>query len=158
MPVTKENRAGISHRIDVQYASAMQGIPGKRQIRCWAAAGLEAREEAAELTVRIVDEAESAALNGRWRGIDRPTNVLSFPAGGNPVMPQLLGDVVICAPVVAREAVEQGKPAEAHWAHMVIHGVLHLQGYDHIEARDAAVMEPLEIRKLKELDYPNPYA
>src|SRR5690606_20131870 len=96
------------------------------------------RQEA-ELTIRIVDEEESRILNRDYRGKDKPTNVLSFPFEAPPGLDAwpLLGDLVICAPVVAREAVEQGKPLMAHWAHMVVHGVLHLLGYDHEEDEDA---------------------
>ena len=96
-------------------------------------------------------------LNRTWRGIDKPTNVLSFPAGENPLMPELLGDVVLCAPVIAREAVEQDKRIDAHWAHMVIHGILHLTGHDHVKPREAKRMESIEIEKLNALKYPNPY-
>ena len=111
-----------------------------------------------ELTVRIVDAPEATELNARYRGVDRPTNVLSFPfdtpAG---VDVALLGDVVICAPVVAREASEQGKTPEAHFAHMVVHGILHLAGYDHEHASEAQRMEALERGVLASLGYPDPY-
>jgi probable rRNA maturation factor len=107
-----------------------------------------------------VGGAEGRRLNRTWRGKDRPTNVLSFPAAsayGLGPGASLLGDLAICAPVVAREAREQGKEARAHWAHMVIHGVLHLLGYDHENDRDASRMETLERRILAQLGYPNPY-
>ena len=154
-PVTGKGKSGPEAVVDVQYATAVPSVPDRDRIRRWARAAMDGAGPA-ELSVRIVDEAESAELNGRWRGEHRPTNVLSFPAGENPA--GLLGDVVICAPVVAREAAEQEKSADAHWAHMVIHGVLHLRGYDHIEEKDASVMEPLEVERLKQLDYPDPYA
>lgn len=106
-----------------------------------------------EVTVRIVGAAESRALNRRYRGKDRPTNVLSFPYGE----PGVLGDLVVCAPVVNREAREQGKSPAAHWAHMVVHGVLHLRGFDHIRAPDAKVMETRERAILARLSFPDPY-
>jgi probable rRNA maturation factor len=111
-----------------------------------------------ELVVRIVDEAESAALNDRYRGKPEPTNVLSFPCESPPglALPHL-GDLVICAPVVEREAREQGKPSEAHWAHMLVHGLLHLRGYDHQNEAEAETMEALESAILGQLGYPNPY-
>jgi len=105
-----------------------------------------------ELTIRIVDAAESQALNLDFRGKDKPTNVLSFQ--GDTVV---LGDLVICAPVVAREAQEQGKALLAHWAHMVVHGCLHLQGLDHEDELEAVRMEARETRILKNLGFPNPY-
>lgn len=115
-----------------------------------------------ELTIRVVGAAESRKLNRTWRGKDKPTNVLSFPAlpvgnGRHELVPEL-GDLAICAPVVAREAREQGKPAQAHWAHMVVHGVLHLLGYDHEVDRDAQIMEAREADILAGLGYSNPYA
>jgi probable rRNA maturation factor len=122
-----------------------------------------AREKAAgqkvELSSRLVDEAESADLNQRYRGKTGPTNVLSFPFEPPPGTRgrKYLGDLAICAPVVAREAVEQGKDLEAHWAHLVVHGVLHLLGYDHLEEPEAQVMEALETRILGELGFPPPY-
>jgi probable rRNA maturation factor len=108
--------------------------------------------------VRITDEAEIRELNATYRGKDYATNVLSFPFEAPPgVDIPLLGDIVVCAAVVAREAAEQEKPLQAHWAHMVIHGTLHLLGYDHIEEADAEEMEGLEIRLLADLGYANPY-
>jgi probable rRNA maturation factor len=137
------------------------GLPDAEQIEHWVAAALAAadyRAEQAELTVRIVSEAESAELNQAYRHKTGPTNVLSFPFESIPELPlPLLGDLVICAPVVAREAKEQGKPLQAHWAHMVVHGSLHLLGYDHIAEPEAEVMEALEIAILSDLGYDNPY-
>lgn len=109
----------------------------------------------ASLSIRVVGTAESRRLNRTWRGKDKPTNVLSFPAPAT--QSPLLGDLAICAPVVAREAREQGKSAQAHWAHMVVHGVLHLLGYDHELDRDAAVMEARETALLANFGYANPY-
>src|SRR5690606_1754937 len=111
-----------------------------------------------EVTIRIVGTEESQALNHQYRGKDKPTNVLSFPfeAPAGITVP-LAGDLVICAPVVEQEAREQNKDAVAHWAHMVVHGMLHLQCYDHIEDNEAEVMEALEIRLLAQLGFANPY-
>ena len=146
------------HPIAVQYAISAAGLPGAERIRQWVELVLGERSRTAELTVRIVDEAEITALNHRYRGKDSPTNVLSFPYEPQPDTPTgLLGDVVICAPVVQAEAVAQGKPAQAHWAHMVIHGVLHLLGYDHREAADAEDMESLETGLLHRLGFSDPY-
>ena len=145
-------------QIDVQYAVSADGIPGAELIRQWVAQALPADRAAAELTVRIVDEAEITALNRQYRGKDGPTNVLSFPYEQIPGMAAaLLGDVVICAPVVASESVAQDKPLEAHWAHMVIHGILHLLGYDHHKDDAASRMETTETRLLAELGYASPY-
>jgi probable rRNA maturation factor len=106
----------------------------------------------------VVDEAESATLNAQYRGKQGPTNVLSFGFDSPPgVDVPLLGDLVICAPVVVREALEQGKPGQAHWAHMTIHGVLHLLGYDHQTPEQAQIMEALEIAALADLGYADPY-
>ena len=145
--------------LDLQIALDMPGLPADPEFRRWAEAalaGADCRRDA-ELTIRIVNEAESTALNDTYRHKQGPTNVLSFPFENPPgVESSLLGDVVICAPVVLREAVVQGKSPEAHWAHLVAHGVLHLLGYDHDEAQ-AEAMESLEIRILEGLGYPDPY-
>jgi probable rRNA maturation factor len=112
----------------------------------------------AEVSVYIVDEAESQELNSQYRGKDKPTNVLSFPADiPEEVGVPLLGDLVVCAPVVEREAQEQGKTLNAHWAHMLVHGTLHLLGYDHLEDDEAEVMEALETRLVTQLHFPAPY-
>jgi probable rRNA maturation factor len=132
-------------------------VPAESLFRRWAAAAAES-EPHAELSIRIVDEAESAELNQTYRHKTGPTNVLSFPCEVPVGVPHdLLGDLVICAPVVEREAQEQGKLAEAHWAHMVVHGVLHLLGYDHLQDDEAMQMESMEIEILSGLGYPNPY-
>lgn len=146
--------------LDLQLATAAGDLPGEAQLRQWCELALRQRTAPSELTIRIVDEAEGRELNHTWRGKDYATNVLSFPAeipDGLLDIP-LLGDLVICAPVVAREAAEQGKRAEAHWAHLVIHGCLHLLGYDHIDDAEAEEMEALERQLLAELGYPDPYA
>lgn len=144
--------------LDLQVAADVAGMPDEAAIRRWVETALAGRREEAQLTVRITDEAEITDLNRTYRGKDRPTNVLSFPFEAPPgVELPLLGDIIICAAVVADEAHEQGKPLEAHWAHMVIHGTLHLLGYDHIEEAEAAAMEGLEIELLAGLGYANPY-
>jgi probable rRNA maturation factor len=151
--------------IDLQEASEHPNLPTLSQLSKWVDAALrlsrseqDSHEQEYELTIRIVDEEESQELNSQYRGKDKPTNVLSFPfEAPAEIELNLLGDLVICAPVVAKEAVEQSKPEIAHWAHMVIHGTLHLQGYDHIEDDEAEVMENLEIKILSQLGYPNPY-
>lgn len=145
--------------VDVQYACGRRGVPGKRSIAAWIREALHDRNQAAALTVRIVDEAEGAELNQRWRKRAHATNVLSFPANGTQdIVPELLGDIVICRPVVEREAAEQGADLEAHWAHLVIHGTLHLLGYDHENDEDADLMERRETETLARLGYPDPYA
>ena len=125
----------------------------------WACAALKGlRRRRAALGVRIVGATEAASLNSRFRHKHYPTNVLSFPFEAPPgVRSELLGDLVICAPVVRREARAQGKPLRAHWAHMIVHGILHLRGYDHGNRQDAAAMENREIRILKDLGFTNPY-
>ncbi len=144
--------------IAIQNPSAETDIPTDIQLIQWAKAALDTRCEQAEITIRIVDPTEGAALNAQYRHKDGPTNVLSFsypPPMGMEAL--LLGDIVICAAVVAAEAKDQHKPLQAHWAHMVVHGVLHLLGYDHEQARDAVTMEALENRILKALDFEPPY-
>lgn len=146
--------------LDVQYAAAdLTRLPGEMQINRWIERTLTGRRGLATMTLRIVDEAEMTELNGRYRGKDYPTNVLSFPFDGPPgVAIDFLGDVVVCAPVVEREAAEQGKSIDAHWAHLVVHGCLHLLGYDHEEEGEATRMETLETEILAGLGYGNPYA
>ena len=129
-----------------------RGVPSSAQLRRWARAALGRVRGA--VTIRVVAAAESRRLNRQFRGKDKPTNVLSFPYD----VPGELGDLVICAPVVVREAREQGKTRPAHWAHMVVHGVLHLLGHDHIRAADAKVMEARERAILARLSYPDPYS
>nr|WP_298108890.1 rRNA maturation RNase YbeY [uncultured Pseudomonas sp.] len=146
--------------LDLQIASDAGNLPSEAQFRTWCELALRQRSADSELTIRLVDEAEGRELNHTYRQRDYATNVLSFPADvpdGLLDIP-LLGDLVICAPVVEREALEQNKPAHAHWAHMVIHGCLHLLGYDHIEDEEAEEMEALERELLAELGLPDPYA
>lgn len=133
-------------------------LPTRKQLQRWVAAALNGQRDAAEVSIRIVGEAEGAELNRTWRHKDYATNVLSFPAELPPgIRSPLLGDLVICAPVVIREAAEQGKSPEAHWAHLVVHGTLHLLGYDHETEAEAEAMEALETRMLAGLGYPDPY-
>ncbi len=146
------------HIIDIQYALDETGLPGKNQITHWANAALQNIDTAVELTIRVVDEVEGTQLNEQWRKKCGPTNVLSFPVETVvDIKPRLLGDIVICAPIITSEAGEQGKLVVAHWAHMVIHGTLHLLGYDHVEAKQAETMESLEIEILENLDIDDPY-
>ena len=145
--------------IDLQIACEQEsGLPTAQQIEQWATAAVQPQSDEVEMTVRIVDEAESHALNLNYRGKDRPTNVLSFPFEcPDEVELPLLGDLVICRQVVEREAQEQDKPLMAHWAHMVVHGSLHLLGYDHIEDDEAEKMESLETQIMTGLGFADPY-
>lgn len=145
--------------IDLQLATQeTDGLPSAEQIEQWATAAVCPQQEGVEMTVRIVDEAESHELNLTYRGKDRPTNVLSFPfeCPSELELP-LLGDLVICRQVVEREAAEQQKPLMAHWAHMVVHGSLHLLGYDHIDEQEAEEMESLETEIMQSLGFADPY-
>ena len=145
--------------VDLQVACDPQpGLPSEQQLRDWASAALTNRRDQAELTIRLVDEQESQALNRDYRGKDAPTNVLSFPMQvPAEVGINLLGDLAVCASVIAEEAEQQRKTLDAHWAHMIIHGVLHLQGYDHSVDEQAAEMEALEIKLLQHRGYAEPY-
>ena len=133
--------------------------PARARMSHWAAAALGRRGAGREIAVRVVAPRESRQLNKLWRGKDQPTNVLSFPAApASAVVPAPLGDLVICADVVRREALRDGKKLEAHWAHMVVHGALHLAGYDHESGeRDRMRMERREIAVLKSFGFGNPY-
>ncbi|MDG1310746.1 MAG: rRNA maturation RNase YbeY [Porticoccaceae bacterium] len=145
--------------LDIQMACPSEETPEEDSMQHWASAALRDERHTAELSVRIVDEQESATLNQQYRGKSGSTNILSFPFDAvTPEPLPILGDLVICAPVVIREAVEQNKPVEAHWAHMCVHGVLHLLGYDHVGDRDAEVMETLETEILLGLGFPAPYS
>ena len=144
--------------IEVQYASDSGSLPDEASLRRWAMAAMATAVRSPGLVIRVVDEDESLELNSRYRGKDNATNVLSFPFEvPDGVELSHLGDLVICAGVVNREAAEQGKPAENHWAHMVVHGVLHLRGYDHLTDEQAAEMEALEKEVLGTLGMPDPY-
>ena len=146
--------------LHLNYGVPRRGLPSAQSFRRWAGAALAAagHAAAAELAIRLVDTREGRALNRRYRGRDCATNVLSFPvelpAG---LRTPLLGDIVLCAPVLAREARQQGKTLRRHAAHLTVHGVLHLLGHGHRRARQAAVMEALEIAALARLGLPDPY-
>ena len=144
--------------IDLINNSNSKQLPGLSDLELWATAAVGQQREEAEISLLIVDEAEGAELNQQWRNKNGPTNVLSFPSDlpaelGLP----LLGDLVICAPVVAKEALEQKKSLSSHWAHMVVHGTLHLLGFDHIDDDQAEEMESLETDILARIGYPDPY-
>lgn len=145
--------------IDIERAQDFGGVvPGDSELRHWLREALQGRTDEWELGVRIVDEDEGGRLNREYRGRNGATNVLSFPAEPLPqVSPQPIGDLVICAPVVEREAHEQGKSLRAHWAHLCVHGALHLLGHDHEADDDARVMEGLEVEILARLGYQDPY-
>lgn len=149
------NRAR-ARRVTIQFATGRRGVPSAASLRRWATLALGASR--GSIAIRIVDGTEAAALNRRYRDRSRATNVLSFPAaklpdGSRPV----LGDIVIAAPVVAREARMEGKDPRSHWAHLVVHGCLHLLGYDHGGAGEAAIMEMRERRLLRRLGFSDPY-
>ena len=144
--------------LDLQLASSASNLPSEAQIQLWLNAAVSPFQPVAEVTVRIVDESESQQLNFDYREKDKPTTVLSFPFQCPPgIELPLLGDLVICAGVVAQEAKEQNKSLDAHWAHMVVHGSLHLLGFDHINDDDASEMEAEEIQILAELGFADPY-
>lgn len=149
----------MAYQIDIESNSQSQQIPALAELEGWISAALQSQEfEDAEVSVYIVDEEEGQELNAQYRGKEYPTNVLSFPADiAEEVGIPLLGDLVVCAPVVEREAQEQGKALQAHWAHMLIHGTLHLVGFDHIEDDEAETMEALETQIVTGLGYPAPY-
>jgi probable rRNA maturation factor len=138
-------------KLSVQNASIATQIPTKVQFKKWAKAALRVD---AEVTIRIVDEQESKALNSTYRGKDYATNVLTFPLSEEP---HLMGDIVLCAPVAVAEAKAQNKALEAHYAHLTLHGILHLHGYDHENDEQAALMESIEVTTLQKLGYANPY-
>lgn len=145
--------------LDLQIASSANSLPSHADFLIWCGLALRQRTAPSELTIRLVDSAEGLELNSTWRGKDYPTNVLSFPADipeGLLDIP-LLGDLVICVPVVEQEAAEQSKTLAAHWAHLVMHGCLHLLGYDHIDDAEAEEMEALERQLLAEIGHPDPY-
>ena len=153
-------------RLDVAvgYAAPRAGVPAATSFRRWVSVALKGRIREADLAIRIVDDEEGRALNRHYRGKDYATNVLSFPGDlpegvklPNGVTMPLMGDLVLCAPVVAREAAEQGKPVAHHYAHLTVHGVLHLLGMDHQDEREAECMEQLEREILAELGIEDPY-
>lgn len=144
--------------VDVQYAIPADNCPTEQDFQLWAETAIRSGCDTAELTIRIVGEDESASLNQTYRHKQGATNVLSFPfEAPAEVESHLLGDLVICAPVVEQEAAEQGKSVQSHWAHMVVHGSLHLLGYDHMNEADAQEMESLEVKLLESLGFYDPY-
>ncbi|CDU07187.1 putative metallopeptidase [Vibrio coralliirubri] len=149
----------MSIELDLQLAvENEQGLPTEQDIQLWLDKTIPQFQENAELTVRIVDTQESHQLNHEYRGKDKPTNVLSFPFETPPgIELDLLGDLIICRQVVEKEAEEQSKPLLAHWAHMVVHGSLHLLGYDHIEDDEAEEMESLETEIMQSMGFEDPY-
>jgi probable rRNA maturation factor len=172
-PTRGPARAPSALQVELQFATRRPWVPGTVTLRRWAraahAGGLaslpvrkrrmhESVEQGAALCLRVVGSAESRRLDCEYRGKDQPTNVLSFPSSPEErVATGVLGDLVICAPVVAREAREQRKTLGAHWAHMVVHGTLHLLDYDHERARDARTMETLEVEILRGFGFHDPY-
>ncbi len=143
--------------VDVQQVYGGD-VPAQSALQQWAESALFQVEQDCELSIRLVDEQESASLNLTYRNKSNSTNVLSFPFDAEiEITPMLLGDLVICVPVVEREAATQQKPLENHWAHMVVHGCLHLLGYDHIDDDEAVEMESLETQILQSLSIPDPY-
>ncbi len=146
-------------QVKVQVATTAKRLPSPAKLKTWARGALSGlRRKSAAVTLRIVDGRESKQLNTQFRGQHKPTNVLSFNFEPPPgTRSDVLGDVVICAPVVRREAREQNKEERAHWAHMVVHGIMHLRGYDHQNGKDAAAMEAKEARILRRLGFSDPY-
>ena len=138
-------------KLSIQFATDYLSLPTRAQLRKWAKAALRVDTE---VTIRVVDEIEARALNSQYRGRDYATNVLTFALTEEPI---LMGDIVICAPVVAAEASAQGKELMAHYAHLTVHGILHLHGYDHEIETQAELMESIEIQILAKLGYANPY-
>jgi probable rRNA maturation factor len=144
-------------RIDLQNDESLTNLPNQQDFETWVDAALMQDFDNLEQTIRLVGKAESRALNLQYRAKDTPTNVLSFVTGNDYLDYECLGDLVICAPIVEQEAHQQNKPLQAHWAHMVVHGMLHLQGYDHQKTTQADEMEALEVKILSTLGYSNPY-
>ena len=155
-PVTEISSRPVS--VDLQVAWRRGRVPAPGKLRGWISAALDGRRAGAEVSVRVVGEEEACELNRDYRSQDKPTNVLAFPSD----LPaglgmELLGDLVLCGPLVEKEAIEQRKDLEAHWAHLVVHGTLHLVGLDHQTEAEAREMEALEVEILAELGYPDPY-
>lgn len=148
------------HQIDIQFACVDKIPVSSEQLMCWIGITLDEHQSNAELTLRLVDIKEITELNSTYRKQDKPTNVLAFP-GNIPDNIELeypfLGDVIVCPAVLQSEALEQNVSLESHWAHIVIHGVLHLLGYDHMEDDEAITMQKMEIRLLAKFEFANPY-
>lgn len=144
--------------LEIQPLSSSQQLPSRYQFQQWLDAVLKKRVQNSEIVIRIVDKNEMIEFNSRYRDKKYPTNILSFPFDGPAeVASNLLGDLLVCAPVVEQESLLQNKPLEHHWAHMIIHGVLHLLGYNHINDIEAEAMEAIEIKILKKMQIANPY-
>jgi probable rRNA maturation factor len=150
----------MSIELDLQIVvDDAHGLPVERDFQTWLIETVCLFQQDAEVTIRVVDEQESQQLNGEYRGKSKPTNVLSFPFEAPPgIEIDLLGDLIICKQVVEREAQEQNKSITSHWAHMVVHGALHLLGYDHIDDEDAQEMESLEVEIMQKMGFSDPYA
>lgn len=145
-------------KVNIQRATRTSGLPSNQLVRKCVRLALAKRPGPSEITVRMTGAREAARLNRKWRRKKGPTNVLSFPATDiREFVPGYLGDIVLCAPVIAREATQQGKPLAAHWAHMIIHGTLHLMGYDHIKPAARRKMESLEKKLLAAMGIADPY-
>ena len=144
--------------VDIQRSEALGPVPSDDEIASWVNLVLQHQHCSASVSVRLVDEVEITQLNSQYRELSEPTNVLSFPCDlSDEAGMRILGDIVVCEPVVTREALEQGKNTGDHWAHMVIHGLLHLLGFDHIDSQQAEEMECLEVSLLREINVGNPY-
>lgn len=147
----------MSAQLDIVLAT-QSTCPDKALLTTWAQKALEAKQIKGKIAIRIVDEAEMAQLNGQYRNKPYPTNILSFPSNLPPnISKGWLGDLVLCAPIIALEAVQQDKTIDAHWAHIVVHGILHLLGHDHEEEVEAQEMEALEEKILQQLGFEDPY-
>lgn len=143
--------------VDLQNDSEFADVPDPSDFCRWVSAALRSEPEQLEQTICVVDETQSRDLNRRFAGKDSATNVLAFPAESDFLDYACLGDLVLCAPLVVAQARQQNKPVTAHWAHLVVHGMLHLQGYDHQNDAEANAMEALEVEILDTLGYTNPY-
>lgn len=155
MPVTVE----FSLSDDMEARGTGEDVPVEAQFQAWAESACLDNEQDVVASIQVVSKNEIQRLNRQYRDQDKPTNVLSFPMElPDEVEMRLLGDLALCADVINEEAIMQGKDSLAHWAHMVIHGMLHLQGYDHVDDTEAEEMESIEIAILKKLGYTNPYS
>jgi len=148
----------VTIEVDIQYATDFMNCPDAATIQQWVVAALENSKKSHSLSLKIIDEDEMKMLNFYYRQKQKPTNVLSFPCQlPDEVRGNMLGDIAICAPIVNQEAIQQAKPLQAHFAHMVVHGVLHLLGFDHENDQDANKMESLEVTILESLGFKDPY-
>lgn len=153
-----------THKISLQHGKNYDAVkvfePSRSKIQRWINVGVQDLSYSTEVCLRIVGKQEIQTLNNTYRKKDKPTNVLSFPSELPEIIPQetrYLGDIILCAEVIREEADDQKKSLDAHWAHMVLHGLLHLRGYDHIEDHEAVIMETFEIKLLEQLGFSNPY-